>query len=153
MKHFSAMTWKLVRTLLGLIVIIFCVVSCKSTKQINTVKPVNQVVHPILNIIQPISLFDPNESSDTLSIENVLIENGALHFDIAYAGGCGDVELSVFYEEIDSDDGSYVQLKPVFTDQDPCRSNIVNRFSFDLGQFESRARAGGFAFKIENYGK
>ena len=87
--------------------------------------------------------------TDYLSVESLSILDNCLSIEISYGGGCGDYVLDLFYQETVQLNGTTeVILKPVFKDNDPCRTIELDTVIFDLSEFESVARAGGIVLRI-----
>lgn len=103
--------------------------------------------------LTPVTDMVIGEKSDSFIIKDVYINENCINIEVLYSGGCGDVEMLLFYNEVIIEQEKFIRLIPVFSDHDPCRSEVKGLFRYDLKEFEHRARAEKIVFQMDGYDK
>jgi hypothetical protein len=133
--------------------LLFFAGSCRSKKPVAADE--QPATTKLGNICKPMLLEEEPilpASSDIFDIDTAWISNTCMHIAVSYGGGCGTVDFQLIYNmRIMQSYPPKTHLFLSFTDEDPCRAIVRDTLLFDLGPFESQARAGGLYLNLGNY--
>jgi hypothetical protein len=84
---------------------------------------------------------------DPYTIDSAVVSGNCLDVYVQYGGGCGEVDFQLYYTQV------VAQSMPPQTvlylscqDEDPCRSIVTRKLSYELTPFEKAATTGGIVF-------
>jgi hypothetical protein len=88
---------------------------------------------------------------DPFTIDSAFISGNCLDVYVQYGGGCGEVDFQLYYTQVVAQSMPpqtvlYLECK----DDDPCRSIVTRKLSFELGPFKKAASTGGIVFILED---